>query len=205
MTLAILGTGHIGANLGILLARAGHTVVFGSRTPEAQDTLLAAAPGARVTTPDAAIAAADVVIEALPFGHTLALDAHALASKTLVTAGNYYPDRDGPQEVSPSESEALAAKLPDTTVVKAFNMLYYKELEDRIGGTGTPGATYLIAGDDAEARALAARLAADVGFDTVDVGPLANGVLFQTNASLYAKAQTKAQVEAQLAALRRAA
>ena len=194
MKLAILGTGNIGGNLGTLLARAGHAVVFGSRNADASD--LGTEPGVTVTTPEAAIASADVVIEALPFGLTMRLDPAALAGKILISASNYDAGRDGAIGVQPSESEALAARLPRTRVVKAFNVAYYKHFADRVATGSGADVALLVAADDNAARSVALTLVQDAGFDAVDAGALSNGVRFQRSAEFFNTNMSKAQIEA---------
>lgn len=116
----------------------------------------------------------------------LALEPTDLAGKTLITASNYHPQRDGTIDLGGlSESEALAKRLPGTKTVKAFNMLYFKELEDRLTGGGVPDAAMIMAGNDADAKAVAA--------------PLITGAAFQAGAPLQAKAETRAEIERQLA------
>ncbi len=202
MQISILGTGMIGANLGRLLALAGHDVFFGSRNAGAVAAVVADAAGSAAGgTVDQAIGFADVVIDALPFGVSLGLPADRLAGKILVTASNYYPDRDGMIDLGGlSQSQALAARLPQTRVVKAFNMLYFKELEARLTGGGSADTAMLLAGDDPAARALVAGLIADSGFDPVDAGLLRNGRLFQTDGPLYAKSLTADEARTRLAA-----
>ena len=203
MKIAILGSGHIGGNLGKLWAKAGHEVFFGSRNPDNLAGLLEAiGPNAHAGTVDEALAFSDIVVDALPFGVTMDLPADKLAGNTLITASNYYPARDGTIDLEGlSHSEAVARRLPDTMVVKAFNMLYFKELEDRLAGGGTKDATVIIAGDNEEAKTHVAELVRDAQLDVVDAGPLAAGRWFETDAPLYNKRLSAAEVRAQLATL----
>jgi 8-hydroxy-5-deazaflavin:NADPH oxidoreductase len=64
MDIAVVGTGFIGGTLGRSLARAGHRVTFGSRHPV--DDEVAAGTNATTASVEAALAAADVVILAVP-------------------------------------------------------------------------------------------------------------------------------------------
>ncbi|NBC17219.1 MAG: NAD(P)-binding domain-containing protein, partial [Bacteroidetes bacterium] len=73
MTIAIIGTGNVGSALGHGWATAGHTVVFGSRTPDADDVqvlIAEAGSNASAARPDAAAARADVVALATPWNAT---------------------------------------------------------------------------------------------------------------------------------------
>jgi predicted dinucleotide-binding enzyme len=62
--IAVVGTGFIGGILGRALARAGHTVTFGSRHPD--DRAVAGDTTATVAPVGDALAAADVVLLAIP-------------------------------------------------------------------------------------------------------------------------------------------
>ena len=204
MRIAVLGSGNIGGNLGKLFAKAGHDVFFASRNPECLAPLVTdAGPSAIAGTVEEALMVADTIVDALPYAATLQLPAEELSDKILISASNYYPDRDGEINLEGlSQTEAVAKRLPDTQVVKAFNMLYFKELEARLLGGGTRGASMLMAGDDADAKILVAELIRDAKFDPVDVGKLAVGRLFQTDGPLYGHTLRVEEVRARMAALR---
>src|SRR5205814_267144 len=69
-----------------------------------------------------------------------------------------------------SGGEFVAAHAPGARVVKIFNTTGAGNMADpRYGGSGI---TMLYAGDDAQAKATAARLARDLGFEPIDLGPL---------------------------------
>lgn len=200
MKIAILGAGRIGGNLGRLLAQAGHRIIFASRNPGRLDGLLAVTDGdAKAATLDAAVAEADLVIEALPYAAALALDPNALAGKTLVSASNYYPSRDGEVQLgSLGQTEVLADRLPGARVVKAFNMLHYTIFEERLSG-GQPDVAMALAGDDPDARRVVSGLIRDAGFVPVNTGPLVIGRSFQTDGPLYAKTMSDTEMRAALA------
>jgi NADPH-dependent F420 reductase len=135
-TLAFLGgTGDQGRGLARRLALAGHPVVLGSRSVEraqaAADTVREGLPpGADVRgdTNDAAAAAADLVVVAVPYeGHAALLEAVAaqLAGKIVVDCVNPLGfDKSGAFALDVPEgsaAEQAAALLPDSTVVAAFH------------------------------------------------------------------------------------
>ncbi len=126
------------------------------------------------------------MLEAVLFGQLAQLPAEALAGKILLSAANYYPQRDGQIDLGGrSESEYLAAMLPQTRVVKAYNMMRAGVMSQVADGGAAPGLAVFFCGDDPDARARAARLIADSKFTPIDAGLLRAGVLFQTNAPLY--------------------
>jgi predicted dinucleotide-binding enzyme len=71
----------------------------------------------------------------------------------------------------------VAELQPGSRVVKIFNTTGANNMADPdYGGTA---ATMLYAGDDADAKSVAASLARDLGFDPVDLGPLASARLLE--------------------------
>ncbi len=188
MRIATLGAGNIGGTLGILWARAGHEVVFSSRHPEQLDDLVArAGPNASATDPASAVTGADVVLDSLPFGASLQLDPELVAGTVLVTAANYYPGRDGDIDLDgTTHAGAIARRLPDTRVVKAFNMMAATVMREHVDGEPT-GAVVFVAGDDADAVAIAEHLVRDAGFTPVVTGDLASGALFEPGTEVYGR------------------
>lgn len=194
MRIAVLGHGNIGGALGRLFVQSGHDVVFGSRRPaDLHDLLALLGEHGEATTLKKAIEAADTIVEALPFAASFALAPHALAGKTLISASNYYPDRDGKIDLGDRlDTEALAERLPKTRVVKAFSTLYFKELEARIDAHPEPSVLFL-AGNDEEARAFTAALITSIGFIPIDLGTLDHAAPFTAGGPLYNRAMTEEQ------------
>jgi predicted dinucleotide-binding enzyme len=101
-----------------------------------------------------------------------------LKDKPVVDACNPFVHRDG--EIASWARQkgaglASAELLPGARIVRAFNAISYArlpEIAERKGGepVGMP-----MAGDDAQAIALASRLVRDAGFEPVVVGGLAMG------------------------------
>ncbi len=203
MKIGIIGSGDIGGSLGRLWAQAGHEVFFSSRHPEQLSGLVEqAGKCAQVGTAEEAIAFADIILEAIPFSATMSLPADALAGKTLITASNYYPQRDGEIEIdADSQSEALAKQLPDTTVIKAFNMMFAEEMEARANGETAEALAIFYAGDDESAKETVAGLIELAKFTPVDAGSLANGRYFQNGEPLYAQRWSRAKALQELAAI----
>ena len=118
MTVAVIGTGFIGATLGRAFARAGHATVFGSRTPE---TDTAAGDSGASTTPIAeAIAQAETVVLAVPataVEDLLAAHCAALAGKLVIDAANTIA---GPVA---HHADLVARLAPGARYARAFNTL----------------------------------------------------------------------------------
>lgn len=178
--IGLIGSGNIGRTLAELLVEAGHEVmVSNSRGPESlADLVTELGSGARAGTPAEAGAFGEIVIEAIPFGEYSELPVDALAGKIVVSASNYYPNRDGEIEFDGlSQTEVVAGYLRDARVVKAFNTMHWETLRDE-GRPTAPASERLVvflAGDDPVAKAVVSDLIAEIGFTPVDTGSLAEG------------------------------
>ena len=101
-----------------------------------------------------------------------------VAGKPVLDAGNYYPQRDG--RISELDSGFLTSSgllqrdLPLARAVKVFNNIYYRHLASLARPAGAPDRSALpIAGDDEAAKAAVTAFLDSIGYDTVDVGALA--------------------------------
>lgn len=171
MEFSLIGTGDVGRNLGAGLVEAGHAVVYGSREP-ADDRVrgLVADLGrpARATTVAEAIRSGMATVLALPADAAIAVateHADALAGLPVIDPTNRYPEA-GDRPVA----HAIADAAPAAGVVKAFNTVGAERLRDPV--IGVRPASMFVAGDDPPAKELALSLAADLGFEPVDVGGL---------------------------------
>ena len=192
-TVGLIGSGNIGGTLARLAVAAGHDVVLSnSRGPETlKDLVDELGPRARAATPAEAAAAGDLVVVTIPLRAYRDVPAGPLAGKIVIDTNNYYPERDGrfPEldDESTTTSELLQRHLPESTVVKAFNNIYFKHLLALARPTGAADRSALpIAGDDAAAKSTVAAFLDSIGYDAVDVGPLADGWRFQRDTTAYA-------------------
>ncbi|WP_431885782.1 NADPH-dependent F420 reductase [Micromonospora wenchangensis] len=191
-TVGLIGSGNIGSTLARLAVTAGHDVVLSnSRGPETlKDLVDELGIRARAATPDEAAAAGDLVVVTIPLRAYRDVPAAPLAGKTVIDTNNYYPERDGSipelDDESTTTSELLQRHLPESRVVKAFNNIYFKHLLALARPAGAADRTSLpVAGDDAAAKAEVTAFIDSVGYDTVDVGPLAEGWRFQRDTTAY--------------------
>jgi predicted dinucleotide-binding enzyme len=180
MKIAVIGMGSVGGTLGRRWAEAGHEVTFGVRNPGAPKAA-AEAGGARLATVADAAADAEVATLAVPWGEVKDAIASAgdLAGKVVLDCTNpLSPDLSG-LEIghTTSGAEEVAKLAPGARVVKIFNTTGSNNMDDPDYG-GTP-ATMLYAGDDTEAKSIAAALARDLGFDPIDLGSLAAARLLE--------------------------
>ena len=99
---------------------------------------------------------------------------------------------------------AIANQLALLSVRQAFNHIYASELTTHGQPTGSPGRRALvIAGDDADAKAVVTTLLDAFGFDTVDAGALKGGWRIQRDTPGYGPRRTAAELRADLAAAKR--
>ena len=121
-SIAVIGSGNIGATIGEAWRRAGHDVAFASRSPE---------PPTTVAIPDA-IAAAGVVLLAMPGGAVpqfLADHGAALDGRVVIDATN---DIGGERL---NHADAYATSAPGARFVRAFNTLGFEMFANpSIGG-----------------------------------------------------------------------
>ncbi len=191
-TWGFIGSGHIGSTVARLAVDAGHDVVLSnSRGPETLADLVAdLGPRATAGTTAEAAEAGDVVVVTIPLRAYRDVPAQALRGTTVIDTMNYYPQRDGQvaelDDGTSTSSELLQAHLPESHVVKAFNNITSGHLGSLAGPSGSSDRSALaIAGDDADAKATVVSLLDEIGYDTVDLGPLSEGWRIQPGSAAY--------------------
>ena len=193
MNIGIIGTGEVGSALGRLWAAKGHAVMFGSRDPQSPKVraLLGAIGGARAGSAREAAQFGTVIVLATPFHATEAAirTAGNLSGKIVVDATNPL-NADTPPSgltvgLTTSAAEHIAAWAPGARVVKGFNTLGARLFGDPV--FDGQAASMFLCSDDAEAKRVVAGLAAELGFDVVDAGPLVNARWLEPLAMLWIK------------------
>ncbi|WP_433728715.1 NADPH-dependent F420 reductase [Actinoplanes sp. CA-051413] len=156
--ISIIGTGNMGSAIAGLVTKGGNTVeVFSSSDA-----------GKPVT--------GDIVVLAVPHGAVptiLAERADQLAGKVVVDITNplNFETFDSLNVAADSSAAAdIARALPQSRVLKAFNTNFAATLVS--GAVGSLPTTVLIAGDDADAKALLAGVITTGGLRAVDAGAL---------------------------------
>jgi predicted dinucleotide-binding enzyme len=209
MKIGIIGAGHIGQALTRAAVRSGHTVMLAnSRGPQTLAELAAQLQCERGTVSEAA-AFGEVVVVSIPYKAVFELDPALFAGRIVLDTTNYYPGRDGAIE-SLDKLEATTAGLlqehlgPGARVVKFFNAIMDVDIPTDARPRGTPGRRALpIAGNDAEAKRIAAGLVDDFGFDPVDAGTLADSWRFERAMPAYCLPFDAAGLGAALASAQR--
>ncbi|GAA2917426.1 NAD(P)-binding domain-containing protein [Streptomyces erythrogriseus] len=138
---------------------------------------------ARAATPAEAAAAGDVVVVTIPVRAYRQVPAEPLRGKVVIDTLNYDPARQGSvPEIENGDTPPhllLQAHLKDSFVVKAFSTVFFKHLPELARPAGVPDRSAVpIAGDDAAAKTVVASMIDSLGYDTYDVGPLADSRRF---------------------------
>ncbi len=191
-TWGIIGSGNIGSTVAQLAVDAGHDVVVSNRRgPQTLVELVSRlGPHARAASPAEAASAGDVVVVTIPLHAYRTLPVEALRGKVVIDTMNYYPGRDGTiaalEDESSTTSELVQAHLPESRVVKAFNNIFFQHLASLGRPSDADDRTALpICGDDPDAKVTVTALLDAIGYDTVDLGPLAEGWRVQRDTPAY--------------------
>jgi len=175
MRVGIIGMGHVGSALGSRWASVGHEVVFGVRDPENRDKRSAASAMRASLGTLADAAQTDTILLAVAW--TAVPDALKAAGelngKVILDCTN--PINSDLTKLTmghdTSAGEVIAMMEPHARVVKIFNTTGAQNMA-RAADYAPHKVTMFYAGNDAEANGLAARLAADIGFEPIELGPL---------------------------------
>ena len=155
---SIIGTGNMGPAIAGVVTKGGNTVqLIGHGDAETPVT-------------------GEIVVLAVPYpavAEVLAQRGDQLAGKVVVDITNPLNFETFDSLTVPADSSAtaeLAAALPQSSVVKAFNTTFAATLA--AGTVGQLPTTVLIAGDDADAKSLLAGVVTAGGLRAVDAGSL---------------------------------
>lgn len=206
-TLGLIGAGQIGGQLARVAIPLGYDVVIGnSRSPETLAELVAElGPKAKAAWAADAAAAADVAIISIPLKNIWQVAAEPLAGKIVLETNNYYPARDGRiaaiDEERATTTGLLQEHLPTSRVVKTFNHIFWRHITEQAEPTGTEDRRALaIASDHQDALDWAASFIDQLGFDTVNVGSVAESWRIERDTPGYGPRLTASELESALAA-----
>jgi len=180
MNVSIFGTGNMAKGIGYRLVSGGNSVtLFGrdaAKTQALADELRKTAKGATVSTAKVGDSINDaVVVLAMWYSGNIEIAqkfSGQLAGKIVVDISNALNETyDGLTIASDtSAGEQVAALLPISKVVKAFNTTFANTLVT--GEVAGQALDVLIAGDDASAKATVGELVKAGGLVAIDAGPL---------------------------------
>ena len=205
-TIGFIGSGRIGSNVARAAIANGYDVVLSnSRGPETLADLIAElGPKASAATPAEAAKAGDFVVVTTPLAAIGTLPVSELDGKIVIDTNNYYWERDG--HINELDSGAITSSgllqrtLPGSKVVKGFNHIGSADIPVDGKPAGHADRRALAtASDHAEATRLITDLYEQFGFDTVNIGPLADSWRVERDTPAYGHRQTKSELEANLA------
>jgi predicted dinucleotide-binding enzyme len=174
MNITIVGSGRVGRALGDGWRLKGHSITYAARNPAGEKAAELKKAGFSVLPSADAATSAAVIVLATPWDAVgPSLEALGpLAGKVVIDATNpltrTYELAIGHND---SAGETVARRAGGARVVKAFNTTGAGNMAD----SKYPGGQLMmpVAGDDAQAKTVVMSLAAELGFEPVDVGPLA--------------------------------
>ncbi len=202
MKVGIIGSGSIGGTLGRHLAKAGYEVFFSSRHPDQLDSLVKeAGENANRGTVSEAASFGEFIVLAVPFKaiKDVAEKTEALEGKTIIDTTNPFPTRDGIMvrelsESSKTASEYVAGYFPYAHLVKAFNTIYYKHLQEQAFREGGHRAIPY-AGDHDPSLTVVDKLIQNIGFGAVYIGKLSESRIMEPGQPLFTNDLTVEELE----------
>jgi predicted dinucleotide-binding enzyme len=205
-TIGFIGSGHIGSQVARAAIAKGYDVVLSnSRGPETLSELVAElGPKARAATPAEAAEAADFAVVTVPFKAYREVPVAPLAGKIVIDTNNYYWERDGHvaalDEAKTTSTGLLQEHLPTSKVAKGFNHIQSQQITT----DGTPAGTddrraLATASDSDEAAALVTKFYDELGFDTVNIGALADSWRVERDQPAYVSRQNAEELKRNLA------
>lgn len=208
--LGIIGAGNIGSAVAKAAVNAGYEVVIAnSRGPETLiDLVSELGDNARAATAADAGAAGDVVVVTIPLHAIDQVPVEPLAGKIVIDTNNYYFERDGHiaalDNGETTTSEIVQRQFPDSQVVKGFNHIQAAEIPtDGLPEGDANRRALATASDHPEAIEFITRLYDEFGFDTVNIGGLAESWRVERDRPAYGIRQNAEELRANLAAANR--
>lgn len=176
-TIAMIGTGSVANALGPEFASLGHTIVYGSRSPDSENarSLVARTSGqATAVLPAEAVEDADIVVLAVPglLVEEITRDLGDLSGKIIIDPTNpLIGDWDTELElgVETSNAQIIQEAAPHAHVVKAFSTLNWRQMVEPGGAISIP-----IAGNSDAAKERVAELISGMNLEPMDLGPVKN-------------------------------
>lgn len=206
MNIGVIGAGHIGGNCARQALHGGHKVMLSFARDRSGLDALAAELGASVGTPAEAVAFGDVVILSVPWAAIpeALTQAGDLTGKVVIDTTNQFGS--GPMPASGQTAASFnAGRMPGARYVKSFNTLTSGFQAQAAGREGDDRVVQWIAGDDPEAKAVAAGLIEDMGYLPVDFGGTATCAVMEAprrHGAVYGEEYRAADAQAVVDAVR---
>ena len=195
MKIGIIGSGEMGRCLATKFTKLGHTVsIANSRGPGSLKQFTGDI-GAEAATVEGATKNKDVIIVSIPEKNVPDLPKnlfrHLHEDVVVIDTGNYYPTlRDGALtglEQIGIDSLWVQEQL-NIPVVKVFNSILATSINDLGRPKGNKKRIAIaVSGDDTKAKEVVFKLVDELGFDSFDIGTIAQSWKQQPSTSIYCR------------------
>jgi len=190
MKIAIVGAGNVGGALAKQWGKKGHALTIGVKNvqdQQYQNLVREIGPNASVGTVADAVHSADIVVLATPWSavESAIAQSGSLAGKVLIDCTNpLKPDLSGLTVGHDTSGAEMVQRLANgARVCKAFNTVGANIMANPIL-EGRKAAMYYC-GDDQAAKEKVHALIQDVGFEPIDLGPLASARFLEPMAMVW--------------------
>jgi predicted dinucleotide-binding enzyme len=177
MRVGIIGIGNVGSTLGGLWSRCGHEVVFGARDPKSSRVeflVQECGNGAQALTVREVLTSTSVILLAVRWDDipNVVAEADDLSGCTLIDCTTPMERKTHKPLLDWNESvaERLAKNSKGAAVVKCFDTTGVEVMEAPV--IQGIRASLFLCGDDEKSKKPVRKLAEDIGFECIDVGPL---------------------------------
>lgn len=206
-TIGIIGAGKLGTTLARLGARGGYEIVIANSKPASESAWIinSVAPDAKVLDTAGVLAAAEIIILAIPLSKYQTIDKHALDGKLVLDAMNYWWEVDGTENtvssIEESSSEVMQNYFSGATWVKAFNHIGYHDLEIEVTRHLQEKKVVAFATDHPEVVEQVSEIIAGFGFDPYFLGALRKGQILEPGSPFFGADLTRPEFLEMLATI----
>lgn len=205
MKIGIIGAGDVGQTLAKLWIQAGHSVILSSRHPETLHAIVQElGRSAQAATVAQTAIESELLLLAVNYStvdEAIAQIAPHVTDKIVIDATNplRYTDEGGLERVIGDREIAglvMADKLPNAHIVKAFTTLWTGYLQQH-AHRPHPQVAVALAGNASD-KPTVVSLIKDAGFDSVDLGTLADSRPLDPPSAIWNQVLTAEEVRSQL-------
>lgn len=195
MNIGIIGSAEMGSCLASKFVKLGHTVSMANSRGPASLKQLAGDIGAEAATVEEATKNKKVIIVSIPQKNVRDLPKnlfkHLSEDVVVIDTGNYYPSlRDGaiPALVQGGIDSLWVQEQLGIPIVKVFNSILATSLKDLGRPKGEKNRIAIaVSGDDTKAKEIVFKLVDELGFDSFDVGTIAQSWKQQPGSPIYCR------------------
>ena len=195
MNIGIIGSGEMGSCLALKFVKLGHTVSIANYRGPASLKKLTEDIGAEAATVAEATQNKKVIVVSIPQKNVQDLPKNLFEQLpedvVVIDTGNYYPSlRDGaiPALNQTGIDSLWVQEQLGIPVVKVFNSILAESLKDMGRPKGQKNRIALaVSGDDTKAKGVVFKLVDELGFDSFDIGTIAQSWKQQPGTSIYCR------------------